>query len=55
MNSADALSILKYSVGTLNLNNENLKAANANSDDKVNSADALLILKYSVGNANIEI
>ena len=39
----------------LNLNNENLKAANANSDDKVNSADALLILKYSVGNANIEI
>ena len=55
VNSADALSILKYSVGTLNLNNENLKAANANSDDKVNSADALLILKYSVGNANIEI
>lgn len=55
VNSADALSILKYSVGTLNLNNENLKAANANNDDKVNSADALLILKYSVGNANIEI
>ena len=54
VNSADALSILKYSVGTLNLNNENLKAANANNDDKVNSADALLILKYSVGNANIE-
>ena len=55
VNSLDALQILKYSVGTLTLNETNAKAAEVNKDEKVNSSDALLILKYSVGNASIEI
>lgn len=55
VNSLDALQILKYSVGTLNLNETNAKAAEVNKDKKVNSSDALLILKYSVGNTSIEL
>lgn len=55
INSVDALQILKYSVGTLNLNEASVKAVDVNKDGKVNSADALLILKYNVGNTNIEI
>ena len=54
INSADALVILKYSVGTANLTGTYLSAADVNKDGKVNSADALKILKYSVGTDTID-
>ena len=49
VNSADALKILKYCVGTENLSQDETKAADVNGDGKINSADALKILKYCVG------
>lgn len=48
VNSSDALTILRYSVGdeTVTLN---LKKADLNADGKINSNDALTVLKMSVG------
>jgi subtilase family serine protease len=48
VNSADALLVLQYSVGLINLTADQAVAANVNGGT-VNSADALLILQYSVG------
>lgn len=48
INSADALSVLKYSVGTTD-KNFNKSCADVNDDGKINSADALKILQVSVG------
>ena len=52
INSADALLVLRYSVGSANLDSERFKLADVNGDKKVNSADALKILQYSVGAIN---
>ncbi|MGN0548133.1 MAG: dockerin type I repeat-containing protein [Acutalibacteraceae bacterium] len=49
VNSSDALTVLKYSVGIEELSNEALVLADVNADGNVNSSDALDILKYSVG------
>ena len=46
-NSADALNILRYSVGTLE--EIDTKAADVNCDGNINSADALTALMISVG------
>lgn len=48
VNSADALSVLKYSVGTTD-KGFNKYCADVNGDGKINSSDALKILKVSVG------
>lgn len=52
INSADALLVLRYSVGSANLDSERFALADVNGDKKVNSADALKILQYSVGAIN---
>lgn len=49
VNSADALAVLKYCVGNLELSSEALLYADVNADNSVNSADALEILRYTVG------
>ena len=49
VNSADALAVLKYCVGNLELSSETLLSADVNADKRVNSADALEILRYTVG------
>ena len=48
VNSSDALSILRYSVG-LDEADINLKKADINGDGQVNSSDALKVLNISVG------
>lgn len=52
INSADALLVLQYSVGSITLNDEKKALADVNNDKKINSADALKILQYSVGTIN---
>ena len=47
--SADALIILRASVGLENFNSEQRKFADVNGDDRVDSADSLAVLRYSVG------
>lgn len=49
VNSSDALSILKHSVGSEILEGDSFTAADVNGDGFVNSSDALLILQYAVG------
>lgn len=49
INSNDALVVLQYSVGSVNLSSEQKKLADVNKDNKINSNDALKILQYSVG------
>lgn len=49
INSSDALQILKHSVGSELLTEENFKCADVDSDGVVNSSDALLVLQYAVG------
>ncbi len=49
VNSIDALFVLKYSVGKMQLTDEQKDCADVNGDGKINSVDALLILKFSVG------
>lgn len=49
INSADALNVLQYSVGSLKLNGYKLKFADVSGDGKINSTDALSILQKSVG------
>lgn len=55
VNSADALEVLKQSVGILSKNNEYLKAMDTNKDGQANSQDALMILKNAVGLQDISI
>lgn len=52
INSADALLVLQYSVGSARLSSEQISLADVNSDSRVNSADALKILQYAVGQIN---
>ncbi len=52
INSADALLVLQYSVGSATLDSEKFALADVTGDKKVNSADALKILQYSVGAIN---
>lgn len=49
VNSADALDVLKHSVGSALLTGDNLILGDVNADSKINSGDALLILQYAVG------
>lgn len=54
VNSADALLILRYSIGYKNAISDNaLLNADANGDGRVNSADALIILRISIGEIRI--
>lgn len=55
VNSADALEILKQSVGTINKTGVYSTAMDTNKDGKINSADSLLVLKNSVGLSDINI
>lgn len=48
INSADALNVLRYSVG-LEVKNFDKSVADMNGDGRINSADALKILRISVG------
>ena len=52
INSADALLVLQYSVGSAKLSSEQITLADVNNDKRVNSADALKILQYAVGQIN---
>ena len=47
VNSADALAILRYTVG-IDGTEINLKKADVNSDGSINSSDALKVLRMSV-------
>ncbi len=49
INSADALSVLTYSVGKREFSDEEFRRAEVTADGQVNSSDALDILRYSVG------
>ena len=49
VNSADALLVLQYSVGSASLTNAQKTAADINKDSRINSADALVILRIAVG------
>jgi hypothetical protein len=48
VNTGDATAILRYLVGTMQLDDASLKAADFNGDGKVNSGDVTAILKYMV-------
>ena len=47
--AADALAVLKHSMGIEILDGVNLKAAGVTNSDKIKASDALAILKYSMG------
>lgn len=49
INSNDALGVLSYCVGNIDLSDKRLTAADVNADGHVDSRDALNILEYSVG------
>lgn len=53
INSSDALSVLRHSVGAALLEGNAFKAADVNGDGNINSSDALLILQYSVGSVKL--
>ncbi len=53
INSADALQVLEYSVGSLNLSLSQKKAGDLDKNGKINSQDALIILSVSAGKVNI--
>ena len=52
INTADAVQILKYAAGMVQLDENRLLAGDTNHDGKVNTADAVLILKYAAGMIN---
>lgn len=54
INSADALKILRYSVGDITLTDAELTAADLTGDDQANSQDALEVLRISVGQTQLE-
>ena len=49
INTSDAVQILKYAAGMVQLDENQQAAADINHDGKVNTADAVLILKYAAG------
>ena len=49
INTSDAVIVLKYAAGMVQLDDTQFIAANTNKDDKVNTSDAVLILKYAAG------
>lgn len=49
INSVDALYVLQFNAGLIELNDSQKKAADVNSDESVNSVDALLILQKNAG------
>ena len=49
INTSDAVFVLKYAAGMIQLEEQQLTAGDCNHDDKVNTADAVLILKYAAG------
>lgn len=49
INSADALAVLKHSVGSTLLTGDSLVYGDVNADSTINSSDALLVLQYAVG------
>lgn len=49
INSSDALFILQYAVGSVELSESALAVADVTNDGRVNSTDALKILQYAVG------
>jgi uncharacterized repeat protein (TIGR02543 family) len=54
VNSADALTILKYSIGSATPTTETAKLnADPNGDGKINSSDALLILRIATGSVKV--
>lgn len=55
VDARDSLRILKYAVGTYELNGEFFKAADLNKDGEVDARDSLRILKYSVNTFKIEL
>lgn len=55
VDARDSLRILKYSVGTYELEGKYKEAADTSKDQQIDARDSLRILKYSVGTYNIEI
>ena len=49
VNTADAVALLRYSAGNIELTDEQLKAADTTKDSVVNTGDAVAILKYAAG------
>lgn len=49
INSVDALYVLQFNAGLIELNDTQKKAADVNGDESVNSVDALLILQKNAG------
>nr|MCR4711442.1 dockerin type I repeat-containing protein [Clostridia bacterium] len=54
VNSADALRVQRFSVGTLEMDEAQKAASDLNGDGRRNSADALLMQRYSVGAYEIQ-
>ena len=54
VDARDSLRILKYAVGTYELNNEYAKSADLNKDGIIDARDSLRILKYAVDTYKIE-
>ncbi len=52
VDNLDAVSVLKYDTGTMELNDEQLQVGDANHDSMVDNLDATLILKYDAGLIN---
>ena len=55
LKAADALKVLKHSMGTITLEDVFLKAADTIADGKIKANDALNILKYSMGVVEINL
>lgn len=49
VNTGDAVALLKYAAGIMELTDLQKKAADANPDEKINTADAVVILRYCAG------
>lgn len=55
IDARDSLRILKYSVGTYEINGDSKITADINNDNLIDARDSLRILKYSVGTYEIKI
>ena len=53
INSADALLILRNTVGLIEFNEDEKNAANVNKDGIINSLDALIVLQITTGISSI--
>ena len=53
INSADALLILRNTVGLIEFNEDEKNAANVNTDGIINSLDALIVLQITAGISSI--